>query len=60
MQKQLIKKSLDNEGDSADLLEVEVEEAVHDGVGDDRGHGEQVAHREQHQQLLATFGAGLL
>ena len=46
--------------DSADLLAGEVEEAVHDGVGDDRGHGEQVEHREQHQQPLVAVRAVLL
>ena len=46
--------------DSADLLAGEVEEAVHDGVGDGGGHGQQVEHREHHKQLLVTVGTGLL
>ena len=46
--------------DSADLLAGEVEEAVHDGVGDGGGHGKQMEHREHHKQLLVTVGTGLL
>ena len=46
--------------EAADLLAGEVEEAVHDGVGDDGAHGEQVEHGEQHQQPLVAVRAVLL
>ena len=36
------------------LLEIFIEEAVHDWVGEDRGHGGQVAHGEDHQQQLVV------
>ena len=46
--------------EAADLLAGEVEEAVHDGVGDDGAHGQQVEHGEQHQQPLVAVRAVLL
>ena len=41
---------------SNDLLEVLIEEAVHDGVGADGGHGEQVARGVDCQQHSVALG----
>ena len=43
-----------NQTTLTDPLTGEVEEAIHDGVGDDTTHGQQVEHSECDQQYLVT------